>query len=257
MVVMLKSNRVSSLASACGSDSARWPVVRGLCFDLFNTLVNVAAVPVQLGRFTADILGVTREAWNDGCFGPLHEICRPSRHAENLRSIAHSINPAIPDGLIQQACDERQQRFDYALLKIAPDVLEILNELRQRGYRLALVSNASSAEIRAWHRSPLAPHFDTVVFSCDCGARKPQPSIYREALARLELAAGECLFIGDGGSNEHHGAHAVGMRSVLLKQHLQPDTVARISATQGKILHAELEHLHGLRELLEREEQKL
>lgn len=257
MVVMLKSNRASILASACGSDSVRWPVVRGLCFDLFNTLVNVAAVPAQLGRFTADILGVTRTAWNDACFSPLHEICRPSLHVENIRVIAHSIDPAIPDSLIRQAVEERQQRFDAALQQIAPDVLEVLNELRQRGYRLALVSNASSAEIRAWHRSPLASHFDTVVFSCDCGARKPQPSIYREALARLELAAGECLFIGDGGSNEHFGAHAVGMRSVLLKQHLQPDTVARISATQGDSLHAELEQLQGLWGLLERVAQKL
>jgi len=225
-------------------------VIQGLCFDLFNTLINVADVPAQVGRFTADILGVERSTWNQTCFGPLHEICRPVSHTETLRTLAHSIDSAIPEQLIQAATQERQRRFDHALVNVETGVLMLLGRLQQRGIRLALVSNASSAEIQAWHRSPLASVFDTVVFSCDCGARKPQAAIYQQALLQLGLSAQQCLFIGDGGSDEHRGACAVGLRSVLLTRHLQGENLERIRAAQSRYVHAELARLEELWDLL-------
>ncbi len=225
-------------------------VVRGLCFDLFNTLVNVADVPARHGRFTADILGVGRDAWNQACFSQLHEICRPATHTETIRCLAHSIDPTIPEQRILAATQERQQRFDFALSQVEEAVLGVLLQLRERGVRLALVSNASSAEIHAWHRSPLSSCFDTVVFSCDCGARKPHASIYQQALLRLGLAAQECLFIGDGGSDEHRGAHHVGLRPVLLTRHLQEPDIDHIRQAQGEYLYAELARLDDIWEFL-------
>lgn len=225
-------------------------VVRGLCFDLFNTLVNVAEVPAQHGRFTADILGVGRDAWNRACFSQLHEICRPATHLETLRFLAHSIDPAIPEQRILTATQERQQRFDYALSQVEESVLDVLQQLRERGLRLALVSNSSSAEIHAWHRSPLSSCFDTVMFSCDCGARKPDASIYQQALQRLGLSAQECLFVGDGGSDEHRGAYQVGLRPVLLTRHLQKTEIEQIRLASGDYFYAELARLDDIWELL-------
>ncbi|MBI3561698.1 MAG: HAD family hydrolase [Gammaproteobacteria bacterium] len=225
--------------------------IRGLCFDLFNTLVNVAAVPREVGRFTADILGVQRQQWNHVCFGPGHEICRPAPHLDTVRRLARSIDAGISDSSIQQATRERQQRFDHALLHVVASTVDLLARLRERGYKCALVSNASSAEIHAWHRSPLADRFDTVVFSCDCGARKPHAFIYAQALSRLELAANQCLFIGDGGSQEHRGAWEAGLQPVLLTQHLTAEDITRIQDEQGTYLHAQIATLDELWGLLD------
>lgn len=228
--------------------------IKGVCFDLFNTLVNVAQVPAHIGRFTADILGVERSQWNHACYGPLHDICQPTTHAETLRTLAHSIDPHIPATLIQQAVNERQQRFDFALQTIEPVVLALLGQLRRRGFKLALISNASTAEVSAWPQSPLQALFDVVVFSCECGAKKPEPHIYQQALHRLALDASDCVFVGDGGSNEHYGAYQVGMRPVLITHHLDKTTIDATRTLQGQYLHAEVANLADLWPVLDKNE---
>lgn len=194
--------------------------IEALAIDLFHTLVDVGQVPERVGRFTADILGVERARWNAACFGRLHEICERSDAYEIVRRLAHSLNPDIPEACIREAVVARQQRFDYALRNVDKDVLDALRGLRERGLRLVLVSNASTAEVSAWHASPLAGLFDAVVFSCEVGSRKPQPDIYTEALRRIGVSAPACLFVGDGGSDEHRGARAVGMSPVLITRYI-------------------------------------
>ncbi len=47
--------------------------------------------------------------------------------------------------------------------------------------------------------------------------KKPDPCIYEEAARRLGVAFNECVFVGDGGSNELAGAKAVGMKAIQAK----------------------------------------
>jgi len=201
-------------------DTVKPPPVRAVCFDLFNTLVNVGRVPASVGITTADILGLDPDTWRRACFGEHHDICGPTDPLDNLRRMAHAIDPAIPEPALRRAVAHRQRRFDHALENVDAGVLESLQALRATGIRLALVSNASTAEVRAWPGSPLAPLFHRTLFSCERGCKKPEPNLYRLALAELGVEANECLFVGDGGSDEHQGAHAVGMRPVLMTWHL-------------------------------------
>ena len=62
----------------------------------------------------------------------------------------------------------------------------------------------------------MAEHFDFEVFSCDVGLVKPEPTIYRTCLDGLALSAQECIYVGDGGSNELIGAREVGLRTVFV-----------------------------------------
>lgn len=194
--------------------------IRAIFFDLFHTLVDVGAVPERVGRFTADILGLDREQWNQACFGEAHEICRPTRHVDVIRALAHSLNPELSESLILQATSERQARFDHALHYVDGAVLAALDELRAAGCRLGLISNASSGEVAAWADSPLAAQFEHALFSCECGSCKPQPAIYEQALAHFGLSASEVLFVGDGGSDELRGARMQGLETVLMSGHL-------------------------------------
>lgn len=189
--------------------------IQGVIFDLFHTLVDVGVAPGASGRYTADILGIDREQWNRACFGANHEICRPTRHDEVVRNIARSLRPEIDDALIAEATAERQRRFDHALCNVDPKVMEALQALRAEGYRLGLLSNASSGEVSAWPSSPLAPLFDAALFSCDCGTCKPEADFYRQALESLDLHPHEVVFVGDGNSDEHRGAAEVGLHTVL------------------------------------------
>lgn len=224
-------------------------MIEAICFDLFHTLVDVGQAPATPGRYTADILGLDREAWNAACFSDAHEIRQRTDHHEVVRVLAHSLDPAIPLDLIRQAADERKSRFDHTLLHIDPVVLDTLRRLRRRGLKLALVSNASTGEIDSWPRSPLAALFDTALFSCECGHAKPLPAIYELALQRLGSDAHRTLFVGDGGSNEHAGAARAGLLPVMLTRYIRDRyPPARLDERAQHVvarLH-ELDELHAL-----------
>jgi len=212
-------------------------MVRAVCFDLFNTLVNVGTVPLHIGGTTAEILGVEARAWNKACFSDDHDICRPTKHFDVIRTLAHRLDPQIPLARIEDATHQRQARFDYALTThVSPTVVNTLGALRNQGYQIALISNASTAEVQAWPESPLRSLFDVSVFSCDVGMKKPDPGIYRYTAQQLGLDTQHCVFVGDGGSDEHHGANASGMIPLWLTCHLSEETITHRQSTLQDII---------------------
>jgi len=197
-------------------------MIKVICFDLFSTLVDVGSVPLSVGRMTADILGMQRDEWNQLCFSEHHEICQPTNASDVIRTLAHQYDPSISPDTIEQAVYERQCRFDYALKRhIEEDVLAGIIALKQRGYTLVLVSNASTAEVQAWNDSPLAEYFDHSVFSCAVGVKKPDRAMYSHAHKLADAEPKQCLFVGDGGSNELMGARQAGMKVLLMTRFLK------------------------------------
>ncbi len=100
---------------------------------------------------------------------------------------------------------------------LASSTHALLEALRNRGLRLALVSNTASPE---WLLQPvlesqgLVERLDAVVLSSEVGKRKPHPAIFERALAELEVQAGEALFVGDRLDADVLGASRVGMQTV-------------------------------------------
>lgn len=219
--------------------------MKAFIFDLFHTLVDVGRAPGAAGRYTADILGVGRAEWNAACFSDAHDICRPTSHYEVIRKLGYSIDPSIPEYRIREAAEERQGRFDHALKNVDAETLSTLEQLRDRGFRLGLISNASTGEVSAWNDSPLAPLFDRAVFSCHCGMKKPDAGIYHHTLDLLGLKAPECFFVGDGGSREHAGASAVGMRTVMITRFIDEKT----RRERGEGVQMEVDSISRLLEL--------
>jgi len=220
-------------------------------FDLFNTLISVGEVPSHVGRFTADILGFDHDEWNAACFSAEHEICRPTQHEQVLHTLAKNIDPDISPEQIKEAAEHRQRRFDYALLQVRPDVVEVLQQLTDCGIKLGLVSNASTAEVSAWSDSPLAKLFDKAFFSCECGFKKPDQTIYQHALTQMQVDKDNCLFVGDGGSDELSGAHQFGLTSVLTTQFSKPKRIEKVRQQQAAAISHEIAHICGVFELLE------
>ena len=74
---------------------------------------------------------------------------------------------------------------------------ELVRELKEAGYGLYLLSNASVRQHAYWPRVPGSELFDGKLISADEGVMKPQPEIYRLCLERFGLKAEECFFIDD------------------------------------------------------------
>jgi putative hydrolase of the HAD superfamily len=100
---------------------------------------------------------------------------------------------------------------------LAASTHALLEALRGRGLKLALVSNTASPQ---WllepilERQGLAPRVDAIVLSSEVGKRKPHPAIFQQALRELEVESNEALFVGDRLEADVLGAARVGMKTV-------------------------------------------
>jgi putative hydrolase of the HAD superfamily len=191
--------------------------IRGVIFDLFHTLTGKESEWSDL-PWTSDVLGIDRRLWDElltsrSRWRLAGEERDPFRI---LTTLAREADPSISDERIQEALRVSVQRFRHALQRIPSENIEVLKALRASGLSLGLISNADVMEVEAWHDCPLAGLFDAEVFSCDIGCVKPEPAIYEHCLRALGVSARECLFVGDGGSNELTGAKNVGLTTVFV-----------------------------------------
>jgi putative hydrolase of the HAD superfamily len=98
-------------------------------------------------------------------------------------------------------------------------MIEFVREVRDRGLRTALLTN----NVREWEplwRAKLPEIdelFEVVVDSAFVGLRKPDPAIYALTLARLGVAAEECVFVDDLEPN-CEVARALGMIAVRFER---------------------------------------
>jgi putative hydrolase of the HAD superfamily len=68
-----------------------------------------------------------------------------------------------------------------------------------------------------WQDTEFSSLFDATIFSASVGMKKPDPQIYTMACEQLAVEPTECLYVGDGDSNELTGASDVGMDAVMIR----------------------------------------
>ena len=100
--------------------------------------------------------------------------------------------------------------------RVFEDVAPVLNELKARGLKLAIISNWDERLRPLLRELELDRHFDVMIISIEAGAHKPERKIFAEALRQLNLRPDEALHIGDGLREDVEGARGAGMRALLL-----------------------------------------
>lgn len=114
-----------------------------------------------------------------------------------------------------------------ALINVNVSILSTLEKLRSANKIISLISNADSIDCKYWNQSPLSNLFDYTVFSCDVGLMKPDIRIYEYVMDGLNATASECIYVGDGGSNELDGARKAGMQTVFTEFLVRKDNIKR------------------------------
>jgi len=121
----------------------------------------------------------------------------------------------------------REQTIELAWLWYRPlsecatvedGLLEMLEEFRDQGIKLGLVSNTfvpGQVLDRHLKREDLLDLLPVRVYSCYVRYRKPNPNAFRIALQWAGLKAQETIFVGDSPEADVNGANTVGMISVL------------------------------------------
>jgi HAD superfamily hydrolase (TIGR01662 family) len=94
------------------------------------------------------------------------------------------------------------------------DTIPVLDELRNAGLKLGLVSN-SARDVQEFARHH-ALDVDVGISSFHHGKTKPHASIFRAALELLGVAPEEAAMVGDTVEDDVEGAKALGIRAVLI-----------------------------------------
>jgi FMN phosphatase YigB (HAD superfamily) len=90
-----------------------------------------------------------------------------------------------------------------------PDVLPALATLRAKGYRLGLLTdNPPASQRQKLEASGLAPWFETIVFSREAGADKPDAAAFAAMASALKLAPSVVAMVGDNPYRDGLGALA-------------------------------------------------
>jgi putative hydrolase of the HAD superfamily len=101
-------------------------------------------------------------------------------------------------------------------VRLRNEAVPVLRALHGAGVRTAVVSDCGYELPLFFPALPIARLVDSAVFSVRVGHCKPHPAMYLTACRRLGVEPSECLFVGDGGSQELSGARWVGMVAVQL-----------------------------------------
>ena len=97
------------------------------------------------------------------------------------------------------------------------DAVPFLEQIRQRGIKIALVSNCADSTRSFLADVNLLQLADEVILSCEVGFAKPSPEIYLRALSVLGVPAACAVMIDDNPSC-CAGAEAVGMKAIQIKR---------------------------------------
>lgn len=122
---------------------------------------------------------------------------------------AHAVKPA------REIYDEWASHHHFFLYD---DVAQTLRELKQRGYRLGLISNGHRSLTSFQSHFELEGLISVTVSSLEHGYMKPHASIFRAALEAMGAAAGESAMVGDSYPHDVVGAELVGMRGIWLNR---------------------------------------
>ena len=203
-------------------------MLRAVLFDWGGTLMRDEwSDEIALEGHTAGLAALERDGLPDGAtitrYLREHEAELFPLASEDEVDIAsvmagsfqeHGVEPTDDDvRLFLQAAQDVWSSY-YVL---ADSTHALLEALRGRGLKLALVSNTASPQ---WllqpvlERQGIADRVDAVVLSSEVGKRKPHPAIFERALRELEVDAGAAVFVGDRLEADVLGASRMGMTTI-------------------------------------------
>lgn len=99
---------------------------------------------------------------------------------------------------------------------VEENTADTLQQLRDAGYRIGIVSNADGRVTTFLEYAGLMPHFEVVVDSGVYGIEKPDPRIFLHACERMKIDPAQTYYVGDIYEIDVLGARAAGLKPILI-----------------------------------------
>lgn len=145
--------------------------------------------------------------------------------------VAMDLGTMTEEDLVEPVCARLPERLHFAVkelllhwqdyMKVFHNLDPLVAELKQNGYSLYLLSNASVSIHKFTKKITALQYFDGTFFSADVHYIKPDPTIYRLFFETFSLRPGECFFTDDRSDNVEAGRR-LGMEGFVYAGEEQP-----------------------------------
>lgn len=197
---------------------------KAIIFDLFGTLVDSYSVQ-GYNRLLTDMTSALElpsedfsklwtKVWRHTTYERGTGIFKTTE--ESIRYICNRLKVSVSDENIRK-CEQIRLETTRKGLTPKNGAVDILKRLRGLGCKIGLITNCSAEVPSLWKNTKFSSLFDVTVFSASVGMKKPESQIYNLACEQLGVNPKECLYFGDGDSNELSGAAQFGMDAIMIR----------------------------------------
>lgn len=168
--------------------------MKAFIFDLDGVLVFTDKYHYQAWKKMADNLGVYFDE-------TINNRLRGVSRMESLEIVLEKYDGKLTDEEKLVLATQKNEDYRKLLEKMTPqdvsnEVRETLNELRQRGYKLAIGSSSKNARF-ILERVQLLDMFDAISDGNNITNSKPDPEVFLKAAEYLEEKPEECIVVED------------------------------------------------------------
>ena len=131
-------------------------------------------------------------------------------------------------------------------LRAYDGVRELLEELKVRGKRVFLLSNAQTDFTRPEiEMLALTAYFDGIFISSEQGCKKPSPAFFEKLLKQFGLSPSESIMIGNDESADIVGAKRAGMDSLYIHTAISPEEYGKTDPDY-RVMDGDFRKIRGL-----------
>jgi len=194
---------------------------RAVIFDMFETLITHYHSPLYFGTQMAEDAGIAEDKFQALWRSTEHERSIGELTLEEALEIVLRENHCYSEILIKKIVEKRIAAKEECFRHLHSEIIPMLSTLKKKGVLVGLISNCFSEEADVIRRSELFPYFDAVYLSYEQGIQKPEEEIFQRCMDGFSVKAEECIYVGDGGSEELETARNLGMEAVQAAWYLQ------------------------------------
>lgn len=208
-------------------------MIRAVIFDMYETLITHYDCPLYFSAQMAEDAGIPEERFQEIWRGTNDERTIGKITFEEVIEKILKENGRYSENLLKEIVRKRVETKKECFRHLHPDVLPMLAKLKEMGIAIGLISNCFSEEVTPIRESELATYFDVLCLSYEQGVQKPEKEIFQKCMDSLSVKAEECIYIGDGGSQELEAARGVGMNAVQATWYLKEGTFQPCGLKEG------------------------
>lgn len=199
-------------------------MTRAVIFDMFETLITHYQSPLYFGVQMARDAGIPEDRFLSLWHPTEQERSIGKVTLEEVLEMILRENHCYSETLLKKIVEKRVAAKEECFRHLHNEIIPMFSMLKKKGLLIGLISNCFSEEADVIRRSELFPWFDAVYLSYEQGIQKPDEEIFHRCMDGLSVKAEECIYVGDGGSNELETARKLGMKAVQAAWYLQEGT---------------------------------